>query len=104
MMIYLVNIGMNMIFGAGVPYLHEGGIIGIGISLVIIAVAALNLIIDFDQFEKVYAGIISEFSEVIWFYPSNTNSLANGGTGENDRYVIYNYSENIWYYGDLGKK
>ena len=58
---------------------------------------------DFDQFEKVYAGIISEFSEVIWFYPSNTNSLANGGTGENDRYVIYNYSENIWYYGDLGR-
>ena len=58
---------------------------------------------DFDQFEKVFAGIISEFSEVIWFYPSNTNSLANGGTGENDRYVIYNYSENIWYYGDLGR-
>lgn len=58
---------------------------------------------DFDQFEKVYAAVISEFSEVIWFYTSNTNALANGGTGENDRYVIYNYSENIWYYGDLGR-
>lgn len=58
---------------------------------------------DFDQFEKVYAAVISEFSEVIWFYTSNTNSLANGGTGENDRYVIYNYAENIWYYGDLGR-
>jgi len=58
---------------------------------------------DFDQFEKVYAGIISEFSEVIWFYTSNSNSLANGGDGENDRYVIFNYAENLWYYGDLGR-
>ena len=58
---------------------------------------------DFDQGEKVYAGIISEFSEVIWFYTSNSNSLANGGNGENDRYVIFNYSENLWYYGDLGR-
>jgi len=58
---------------------------------------------DFEQFEKVYAGIISEFSEVIWFYTSNSNSLANGGDGENDRYVIFNYSENLWYYGDLGR-
>ena len=58
---------------------------------------------DFDQFEKVYAGIISEFSEVIWFYTSSSNSLANGGDGENDRYVIFNYAENLWYYGDLGR-
>ena len=53
--------------------------------------------------DKVYAGINSEFSEVIWFYTSNTNSVANGGTGENDRYVIFNYEENSWYYGDLGR-
>ena len=58
---------------------------------------------DYDQADKVYAGINSEFSEVIWFYPSKTNSLANGGTGENDRYVIFNYGENSWYYGNLGR-
>ena len=59
---------------------------------------------DYDQKkDKVYAGINSEFSEVIWFYTSNTNSVANGGTGENDRYVIFNYEENSWYYGDLGR-
>ena len=56
---------------------------------------------DFDQADKTYASVISEFSEIIWFYTSNTNSLANGGTGENDRYVIFNYAEKIWYYGDL---
>ena len=58
---------------------------------------------DYDQADKVYASAISEFGEIIWFYTSNTNSLANGGTGENDRYVIYNYQEGVWYYGDLGR-
>jgi len=58
---------------------------------------------DYDQAEKVYASVISEFSEVIWFYCSETNSVANSGTGENDRYVIYNYAEKTWYYGTLGR-
>lgn len=58
---------------------------------------------DYNQSDKVYASVISEFGEVIWYYTSNTNSLANGGTGENDRYVIYNYQEAVWYYGDLGR-
>ena len=58
---------------------------------------------NYDQAHKVFAGIISEFSEVIWFYCSNTNSVANSGTGENDRYVIYNYAEQTWYYGNLGR-
>jgi len=38
--------------GLNIPYLHEGGMIGIGISVVIIGVAALNLLLDFDNFEK----------------------------------------------------
>ena len=58
---------------------------------------------DYDQADKTYASVISEFSEIIWFYTSNTNSLANGGTGENDRYVIYNYAEQVWYYGNLSR-
>jgi hypothetical protein len=58
---------------------------------------------NYDQAEKVFAGVISEFSEIIWFYCSDTNSVANGGTGENDRYVIYNYGEKTWYYGTLGR-
>jgi hypothetical protein len=33
---------------------------------------------------------------VWWFYPS-------GDSDENDRYVIYNYGENVWYYGDLAR-
>lgn len=58
---------------------------------------------DFNlgQSEKVISGINSEFGEVWWFYPSDSNSLANGGTGEVDRYVVYNYNEKVWYYGNL---
>ena len=62
-----------------------------------------KVFLDFNrsQVDKVYAAVNSEFNEVIWFYPSETNSLANDGTGENDRYVIYNYIEKVWYYGSI---
>jgi hypothetical protein len=64
-----------------------------------------KVFLDFNlnQIDKVFAGVNSEFSEVIWFYPSNTNSVSNGGDGQNDRYVVYNYKDNIWYYGTLGR-
>ena len=50
-LVYIVSFILSF-FGISVPYLHEGGIMGIGISLVIIGVAALNLLLDFDNFEK----------------------------------------------------
>jgi uncharacterized YccA/Bax inhibitor family protein len=49
--VYLVSFVLSF-FGISVPYLHQAGPIGIGISLVIIGVAALNLLLDFDNFEK----------------------------------------------------
>lgn len=49
--VYLLSFVLSF-FGISIPYLHEGGMIGIGISLVIIGVAALNLLLDFDNFEK----------------------------------------------------
>ncbi len=50
-LIYMLNIVLSM-FGMSIPYLHEGGMIGIGISLFIIAIAVLNLILDFDNIES----------------------------------------------------
>jgi len=41
-----------------------------------------------------FAGQNAEFNEVIWFYCTKNAT-------EIDRYVIYNYAENIWYFGDL---
>jgi len=52
---------------------------------------------DKDQTFKVVAGSNPDFSEVIWFYPSAS------GDGTNDKYVIYNYEENVWYTGSLGR-
>ena len=64
-----------------------------------------KVFLDFNesQRDKVFAGVNSEFGEVIWFYPSESNSLNNGGTGDIDRYVIYNYIQKIWYFGSLAR-
>ena len=53
---------------------------------------------DFNdkQIEKVTASTNTAFSEVWWFYPS-------AASDENDRYVIYNYQQKIWYYGNLAR-
>lgn len=39
-------------FGVRIPYIHESGLIGIGFSLVVVVVAALNLVLDFDFIEQ----------------------------------------------------
>ena len=44
--------------------------------------------------EKVTAALNSAFGEIWWFYPSE-------GATENDRYVVFNYETQIWYYGNL---
>jgi uncharacterized YccA/Bax inhibitor family protein len=48
--VYLVDIVLNM-FGAQVPLVHSSGPIGIGISLVIVGIAAFNLLLDFAVIE-----------------------------------------------------
>ena len=50
---------------------------------------------DLQQADKVFAGSNAAFGEVFWFYPSET------GAAENDRYVVYNYEQKIWYVGNL---
>jgi len=50
-LVYVVSMVLGM-FGIPVPFLHQGGMIGIGISLVIIGIASMNLLLDFDNFEK----------------------------------------------------
>ena len=64
-----------------------------------------KVFLDFNnaQRDKVVAGVNSEFGEVIWFYPSESNSLNNGGTGNIDKYVVYNYNEKVWYFGNLAR-
>ena len=49
--VYLASWILGM-FGVSVPFLHQGGMMGIGISVVIIGIASFNLLLDFDNFEK----------------------------------------------------
>ena len=49
-----------------------------------------------DQMEKITAATNTAFSEVWWFYPSANST-------ECDRYVVYNYQQQIWYYGTLSR-
>ena len=50
-LVYLAAIVMRM-FGVQMPFLHDTGPIGIGISLVIVGIAAFNLLLDFDLIER----------------------------------------------------
>ena len=49
-----------------------------------------------DQAYQIVSGVNEGFSEIWWFYPSS-NSLIN------DRYVVYNYLDKVWYYGTLNR-
>lgn len=49
-LVYLLNLVLGF-FGTQIPLLHSSGPIGIGISLFIVVIAALNLVLDFDFIE-----------------------------------------------------
>jgi uncharacterized YccA/Bax inhibitor family protein len=51
-LLYLVNIGMRLFGVDGMAFIHEGGAVGIGFSVVVVVVAALNLVLDFDFIER----------------------------------------------------
>jgi uncharacterized YccA/Bax inhibitor family protein len=50
-LLYLVTMGLGL-FGINIPYIHESGLIGIGFSLFVVVIAALNLVLDFDFIES----------------------------------------------------
>ena len=52
---------------------------------------------NFEERDKVHAGVNSEFSEITWFYPSASSV-------EIDKYITFNYLENVWYFGSLSRK
>jgi uncharacterized YccA/Bax inhibitor family protein len=50
-LIYLATFILGF-FGVNIPYIHESGLIGIGFSLFVVIIAALNLVLDFDFIES----------------------------------------------------
>ena len=49
--IYMLSFILSF-FNINIPLIHENGLVGIGFSLVVIAIAAMNLVLDFDFIEK----------------------------------------------------
>ena len=52
-----------------------------------------------NQSFKIHAGSLASETEIWWFYPTQTNNAS----GEVNRYVVYNYGEKVWYYGQLSR-
>jgi hypothetical protein len=52
--------------------------------------------INRQQAQIFFAGTNNQFNEIVWFY-------CTANATEIDRYVIYNYADNIWYYGSLNR-
>jgi len=50
-LVYLIDFIMRF-FSSGMTFLHGNGLLGIGISVVIVVIAALNLVLDFDFIEN----------------------------------------------------
>ena len=50
-LVYLVSMGLRL-FGKDIPLIHESGLVGIGFSLFVVVIAALNLVLDFDFIEN----------------------------------------------------
>ena len=74
---YLVTMILGF-FGIRMPFIHESGIIGIGISVFIVIIAALNLVLDFDFIEQGSVAGVPKYMEwyaafglmvtLIWLY------------------------------------
>ncbi len=73
-------------------YMYDGAVRDLPCSVLNYITEDINL----DQQFKIFAASNPDFSEIMWFYPSNSSS-------EIDRYVIYNYKENLWSVGTLAR-
>jgi hypothetical protein len=52
--------------------------------------------INVNQYDQVCCGTNEGFNEVWWFYCSANSTVI-------DKYVVYNYLEDVWYYGTMGR-
>jgi len=76
-LIYLATLALGL-FGVRMPFIHESGLIGIGFSLFVVVIAALNLVLDFDFIESGAQSGVPKYMEwyaafglmvtLIWLY------------------------------------
>ena len=73
-------------FGVRIPLIHEAGMVGIGFSLFVVVIAAMNLVLDFDMIEQGARGGAPKFMEwyagfgllvtLVWLYMEILRLLA----------------------------
>lgn len=82
--------GVAYWMGRDMFYRYDGTVTALPCSVRRYVFGDFNL----DQYEQVFGGANESFSEIWWFYPS-------AGQTTVDRYVVYNYADNLWYYGTM---
>jgi uncharacterized YccA/Bax inhibitor family protein len=85
-LVYLVNIVLSL-FGADLPFIHDGGAFSILFSLVVVGIAAFNLLLDFDMVEQGVArqwpkhmewfGAFGLMITIVWLYLEILRLLGN---------------------------
>jgi len=90
----VVAVGANVTYWMGIDkfYRFDGNATTLPCDVRRYVFSDMNL----QQREQFFAGTIEEFNEVWWFYCSKNSTMI-------DRYVVYNYLENIWYYGNMSR-
>ena len=87
-------VASNTVFWMGVDkfYMYDGTTKTLRCDLRQYIFEDINML----QLDQIFAGTSEGFNEVWWFYCSENSDLI-------DRYVIYNYAEDIWSYGTMGR-
>ncbi len=67
MIVYLISLFGSLTGWFNVPYLHDNGPIGIGISVFIVGIASFNLLLDFDIIER---GVQARAAKYMEWYAS----------------------------------
>jgi hypothetical protein len=87
-------IGSGIVFWMGIDkfYMYDGRIQTLDCDL------RRYVFNDFNtaQRNQVYCSTSEGFNEIWWFYPSLSSNY-------NDKYVVYNYVEKVWYYGSMSR-
>ncbi|MFZ1731453.1 MAG: Bax inhibitor-1/YccA family protein [Bacteroidota bacterium] len=74
---YMIAMGLGF-FGIHIPFLFEGGLLGVGFSLFVIVIATLNLVLDFDMIDRMseagmpqhmeWYGAFALMVTLVWLY------------------------------------
>ena len=89
-----VSVANNIVFWMGRDkfYIFDGQVRALPSTLRTFVYDNINT----EQEFQVVSGTNEEYNEVWWFYPTGTDTQINN-------YVVFNYLENIWYYGTLSR-